>query len=373
GEGPGDTATGMRSSFKIDDIAWAWREYWKDIERDKGKGGVILNFVNFIRPEYYFDCEKTEHRLITDEGNINIIFTAPRQEEGSNNFKYPEISIEGGVPRKFKITYDNYNDEQIEWMDEGGDGVEDGSGGKEEKSIYEEAMGSDWFHDDNTMFDENASAEKSDNRKIILSKDSLLGDTVSWYNRGLIADIPKNRLIYLPYEEEITEDYILKFNRSSVNMIWYNTAVFSDEIIFSITPSIFPFCITRVDVFGYAGTKESKDFCRPEITIAEYGKNDTGGEGDDIPDFPPTILYTNEGIRAKNVVENDFYVKAELNRFPIRMMYAPTNIQIKFTMFTGQHLELYKVDLYISKYIDAEEEIKVWEQKYIVSTGEFGD
>jgi hypothetical protein len=211
GEGPGDSVTARRYSFKVEEVAWAWREYWKDIERqsdtqygDYGLPTTLFNFVDFNRPEYYFDSEKTEHRLITDEGEIEIVFTAPILDEGSEegDYKYPEISIRGGVPRKFEIIYDDYNSEQVEWMDEGGDGTEGGSGGDEEKSIYEQAMGNDWFHNVNTIFDENASADKSDDRKIVLSKDELLGDTYAWYNRGLIADIPKDRLTYLPYEEE---------------------------------------------------------------------------------------------------------------------------------------------------------------------------
>ncbi|MEA2066821.1 MAG: hypothetical protein U9O65_07020, partial [Thermotogota bacterium] len=105
--------TVKRYSFKIDNVAWAWREYWKDIERNVSEE-MIFNFVEFNKPVYYFDFEKTEHRLITDEGEVFIVFKAPMIKE-DGDYEYPEISIENGFPRKFEILYDDYDSEQVEW------------------------------------------------------------------------------------------------------------------------------------------------------------------------------------------------------------------------------------------------------------------
>ena len=394
-EGPGGSVTARRYNFKIEGVAWAWREYWKDIERGiGGEDDIILNFVSFTKPPYYFDSEKKEHRLITDEGSVEISYTCPIPD-GLGGYLYPTICIVGGVPRLFEIMYDDYNDEQVDWIDEvappepgdleggggefGGGGASGGwsggGGGEYDTAIYEKAMGSGWFHDINTIFDENASTEVSEERKIIFGESSV------GYNRGLIANIPKNRLVYLPYEEEITEDYDIKYSKPGVGgMVWYNEAVFSDEVIFSYTPSTeSSFCLTKIVISGYIGGTagaEGEDaliFCKPEIIIAEYSRDDEGGTGNVIPAFPPTTLYNGAGIRGENKSEIVFDVEAVMDKFPTRMLYTPTNIQIKFTLFTGQHLKLDKVDLYTSMYVDATETVKVWEQKYITSTGEFGD
>ncbi|MCK4529369.1 hypothetical protein KAW18_18550, partial [candidate division WOR-3 bacterium] len=433
GEGPGDTVTAMRYSFKgtevneketktsvtghvydvlvptVKEVAWAWREYWKDIERgvptkleyEMGiPGNPAFNFVEFNKPEYYFDCEKTEHRLITDEGKVAIIFVAPsfeskdepptiyvKEDGGYGGYKYPEISIKDGVPRKFEIFYDDYNNEQVEWMDEGGDGTKGGSGGEEEKSIYEEAMGSDWFHDDNTIFDGNASSEKNDDRKILLSKDDLLGDTVAWYNRGLIANISKDRLIYLPYRTIKLDMSGVKVNRepdilTASHRIWYNKSkVYSEDIIFTYDEGL---CIFTVDIFGRIGVKEKGDrysnagiYCHPEITINECAIDDVPSE--EIP--APTELYKDRGEKGDKIPEKgDYYkyletydVEIKLSRMPKRVLYKSPLFQVKFTLFPNQHFMLNGFEMNYGEYVDAEEEIKVWEQKYVVSTGEFGD
>ena len=371
-EGPGGSVTARRYSFKIENVAWAWREYWKDIERDN-----ILNFVDLIRPEYYFDSEKIEHRLITDEGNINIVFTAPVQEDGS--FKYPEISIEGGVPRKFELIYNDYNSEQIEWMDEGGDGSEGGSGGEEEKNIYEEAMGSGWFHDDNTIFDSNASAEKSDDRKIVLSKDILLGDTYAWYNRGLIANIPKDRLVYLPYKEIYAGVAFTVTKTSGKGTCWMNDSLFSKDIIFSY---IGGGCVSRIIIKGKMGSvtkgswfTDTGIYCKPKITVAECGVDNGPPCPSESGGFPPSILYESEGEKGDNYSKlESYYIEFKLMRLPKRMLYSSPMVQIKCTLFAGQSLMLEGVpSIFTSTYTDTIEPIKVWEQRYITSTGNFGD
>jgi hypothetical protein len=431
GEGPGDSVTARRYSFNsisvneketvtyatgstkdflvpVDkEVAWAWREYWKDIERqtrssygDYALSTMLFNFVEFNRPEYYFDSEKTEHRLITDEGEIEIVFTAPILEEANEegDYKYPEISIRGGIPRKFEIIYDLYDSEQVEWMDEGGDGTEGSSGGEEEKSIYEEAMGDDWFHDENTIFDENASADKSDDRKIVLLKDELLGDTYAWYNRGLIANIPKDRLTYLPYEVEkpigFTSD-IPPDSESPTYLIWYNDSLFEKEIIFS--PKESTACFVLVEFNGRMGIKRRGDgssmggdadywvkegiYCDPAVKAAECSV------GDEFPcpdesGFPPTVIYEYEGEKGDKYEYSSYEsysLYGELPTTPKRMLFPAAVFKVRLTLFKKQHLILRKFESgsvmrgQPAKYVDAVEPIKVWEQKYITSTGEFGD
>lgn len=402
------------------DVAWAWREYWKDIERalPDARGIVrVLDFVIYNKPDYYVDFVKKEHRLITDEGETKIFFKAPLAKntgKGAAGYSYPEISIENGPPRKFNIIYDDYNDEQVEWKDEGGDGTDGSSGGGDlgveggggefggggasgswddsgDGSVYENTMGGDWFHDSNTIFDASASAEKEDDRKIILDIDAW-GEECIWYNRGLIANIPRNRLGYLPYrlaEQPITTYKVEPRPDASSEYydVWYNngkTATSTSDVIFTC---IREDCIFEVTINGRIGVKaggkysaEAGIYCRPAVTISECAMDDEPSE-----EHPtPTILYTDRGESGDKTSEKGMYYKylksykktIRLSRLPKRVLYRSPMFRVKFTLFPGQHLMLQSesgVGLWPGKYVDKIEIIKVWERKYITSIGDFGD
>ena len=400
-EGPGGSVTARRYGFKIDGVAWAWREYWKDIERNIDDK-ILLNFINLTRPDYYFDFEKTEHRLITEEGEPAIRFVAPVKEEGGS-YTYPEVFIKGGVPRKFELIYDEYNEEQVDWVQdapplgssvEGGGGEFGGAGvtggwdleiegdtgeGEFDTNIYEKAMGDEWFHDVNTIFDVNASTEKLDIRKIVISKDVLLGDTYAWYNRGLIANIPRNRLIHLPYElsqesinaEQVSNDRDKDENGDEdQNSTWTNTGIFSDDIIFKYSGGS---CITQVEINGKIGIYDGRTYCKPQITISEYGMDD-----DESEEYPPTVVYSSGGSSGSSFNEGveDYNLEIGLSRSPKRVLHKSKLFQIKLTLPANQHLMLNSdsgILIWSGEYVDATESIKVWEQRYVTSTGEFGD
>lgn len=441
-EGPGDTTVAIRYSFKeanvneketltvpgtgtvydvlvptTKNVAWAWKEYWLDIGRGVKTAQEVLygleakpplDFVSFNKPPYYFDFEKIEHRLITDEGKTDISFKAPALKgDGGTEYTHPEISITGGIPRKFNIIYDDYNDEQVDWVDECGDepvagdleggGGEFGGagatggwgepeeGGEQDAAVYEKTTGDEWFHDVNTIFDSNASSDKSDDRKIVLSRDSLSGDTFAWYNRGLIANIPKNRLTYLPYAAD-TSPVVTYFSEqkdagSQLFSVWYNNNKTKPREIIVSAKS--PTCITRVEIKIYVGVKGRTDgyaasgvYCHPEIIISEYGVDD-----DVLLPFPPTVLYTSPAKTGKNTPELGLYYKyldnglleVKLSRLPKRVLFRSPLVQIKLILLPGEHLMLGAAHMYSGKYIDIEETLDVWEHKYVTSTGEFGD
>ena len=407
----GDTTYITRYGFKDESVAWVWREYWKDIERADDDN--VLNFVDFVRPNYYFDAEKTEHKLITDEGDKKIIFTAPKKDEGGDEGDIvgddeskeegglPTICISNGVPRKFKILYDEYNSEQVDWVDESAEGADefgggatggwesitDGTTGEEDNTgaLYEKTTGDEWFHDYNTIFDENASAAKSEDRKIVLMKDSVLGDTHVWYNRGLIASIPKNRLFYLPYEEEPTispEADPPPDNTSEFFAAWYNDSLFSKEVTFYASDAG---CVTNINMDGYIGNRKADHefkggiYCQPDLLIAECRRGDT--ECSETSESVGTIIYeeagkSGNGISSRDDTSYDYYL--DLLRLPERMLFPPKLIQLRFTLFPNQYLMLHKdkvgriIRFFASEYIDATETIKVWEQRYTTSTGDFG-
>lgn len=384
-----------RYGFKDNTVAWAWREHWKEIERGCNNNKV-LDFVDFVRPNNYFDAEKVEHRLITDEGHKKITYVAPVVGGSIENYELPYIYIgEGGAPRQFEIIYDDYNSEQVDWVDESaptppnfeggggggatggwestteGDAGEDGQGA----SIYEKVMGDEWFHDYDTVFDSNASVEKSDDRKIVLTIDPLLGDTYAWYNRGLIAHIPKNRLFYLPYLEEWAGNAVVDVDEDSENDTLANGGSFSEDITFSYGGGG---CVTKIVINGSIGTigsgTDSVVYCRPKITVVECDV-DAVGECPDESGNVTASLYSDGGESGTGKACLEPYnVEIVLSRSPRRMLYSNPMLKIKCTILSKQSISLSGLpSIYKSVYVDATETVKVWEQLYITSTGEFGD
>lgn len=386
-------------------VAWAWREYWNNIERQV-VGDVddvvttFLNFVDFKRPGYYFDYDKMEHRLITGEGAVTIIFRAPtislegtsKNEDGVyNGYSYPEISIAGGEARRFEVFYDDYDKEQVEWMDEGGDGSSGSSGGDENPSIYEVTSGPDWIQIPNLIVDAEASPVKSDDRKIVVGRVGTV-ETNLWYNRGLSALISKDRLKYFPYKSDIQPipKSQIHVNRppsieTASFSVWYNTGLSAQDVVFSYSGGR---CITNMKWYGCMGVKitdylEVKKgiYCNPSVIISECGIDDPPS-CPNLSDLLPTILSRSSGESGNGydyALPELYSVDVGLERSPKRVLYSSPMIRAKFTLFNGQHLMLRKFDdgacvnMFSGQYMNAVEQIKVWERKYTVSTGNFGD
>jgi hypothetical protein len=130
------------------------------------------------------------------------------------------------------------------------------------------------------------------------------------------------------------------------------------------------------DYWAKAGT-----YCDPAVKIAECSVDDESPCPDESG-FPPTVVYEYEGEKGHTYEyskNETFGVHGELPTTPKRMLYPALSFKVKLALFKGQHLMLRKFEDgspirgYPAFYVDAVEPIKVWEQKYITSTGEFGD
>ena len=181
-------------------------------------------------------------------------------------------------------------------------------------------------------------------------------------------------MIYLPYIE-IYVDVASTETLSDNGTVWLNDSMFSKDIIFSITGGG---CVTTILIGGKIGIATKGDdaevYCIPRITIAECGMDDPlpcpGESG-----FPPSVLYTYKGKKGDGYLTLEkYYMEINLEHLPKRMLYNSPVLKIKCTLFGGQSLMFTGLPrIFSSTYTDAEETIKVWEQRYITSTGEFGD
>jgi len=208
-------------------IQWVWREYWKDIERQKilfdydwfdkfsvlsghyiNKNKAVIDslllkqykesdgkvqgrhlFLDINYPPYKYNYLIEEHRLVCDEGEQLIKIYAP---EISDDLTYDSsavwrIQLNDGPIRCFNING--------EWVDQ------ITTSGAEECNInlYKVCTKDPWL-DDVTIFDTGyASTAPSDDRTIITYDD--VGDEVkNYYQRGLNVSLNTSRFNYLPYK-----------------------------------------------------------------------------------------------------------------------------------------------------------------------------
>lgn len=378
----------IRYGFKQNNHVWAWPEFWKPIDRNKKSSVGSFKFLNLLKPEYYFDYNKVEHRLITDEGDHELIFKPPTKSskndgttDDSDSNIFPSISIDGKFPRYFKILYKDYTSENIEWMDEastGEDGASGGDGGEESGNIYELAnngaglnglyvhtQGTQWLHDFNTLFDGDSASEPNEERKAYLGKSAYTGDDVYlYYNRGLIVTIPRNRLKYLPVE--ISED----IKAGSINGIEDPEKIeLKDDCItchWEMDPDSditgVPLLITVTGYWGKAylldkdGNEGSIIYSKPGIEVVEDGRS--------VDAMNPL---TGRDISITTLTE--FTLKFELPRTPDRMVSHISYFLANLRPYPTESLNIGTVTANIGKYTEAYEKIGVWERRYNVGIG----
>jgi len=375
--------------FKEDDVVWAWQEYWKEIEiTDRN-----LYFVSYSRPDYKYDYLKVEHRYICTEGKKTINFKAPETSD-SILTTYPSISLDGGPPRFFNIIYDNYTGE-IEWVDEndgtvGGSSQNIGEDGEKKKNIYEEtspnAAGSKWNHGVNCLFDEDA-VSTYDDAKAAGREFKIFDDQQEvveyYYNRGIIVDIKREDLIFLPCDE-------FDFDLSSNLQSWTSSNVggMGNHNYYGISPNF---------VYDIFNLKEEETFNEPEhlLCISEvkitglWGLNkmsNTQEYGICIPGIKVIEIYDNTIINTLvdkesisydedsygdemglNPYEFVFKLQVTPKRMLNKQFYNAVTLQINLSPFSDQYIYLNTIEFKVSKYMDSSEIIDVYERKYVPS------
>lgn len=379
----------VRYGFRDESLCWAWPELWKDLERNvESPDGVRFRFMDLIRPEYYIDYHKVEHRLITDEGESTILFKAPVIENGEV-VKYPSISINGWHERFFKILYkeDEYDTRLVDWVDDSAEGFVDGSGGEsggEEGSIYEDAMGDDWLHDPNTIFDQYAEREKADDRKACVGIDMDYTPIYKYYNQGLVANIPRNRLIYLPINEsdagestyttrEPSEDGFYHYDSDLgwPTWAWDNIPLEDGVVRTPIEMIIKGKWGSTTDAYSASWEKSNTVIVsKPTVAYGEYDPEDLDSSEGEVPPFPGIMKYAagTTGSSLKKPGLEEYEIRIRLSRDPIRMVKSTPHFQIKLSSTLGESLSVDQVAVKMGCYADSTEYLNVWERKYVVST-----
>lgn len=356
----------IRYGFKDESHVWAWPEYWNSIDRNIESTDNKFNFLNLERPSYYFDAIDKEHQFVPNEGEYTLIFQPPQpsNEDEDTSGKYPSISINGVYPRYFNIIYDSYDSETyVEWKDESDDGEIGSSNGE---SIYELANNGLWLHNFNTVFDNMASAEPDVDRMVYLGYDvESQQDKFGYFNRGLIINIPINRLKFLPVEVYSAETVTVE----EENDFQY--------IGFWLLGGEYGVAPVEINMSGFYGKSTNDDgtvnvYGRPSIRVAESEDVPVFSVDNIIPDWP-TAANSEVGylpyIDGATIPTTESYsIKFELERTPTRLTHNLQYFLIKLEVVPGNELLLSSLEVKLGKYIYAKEKIKVWERKYHVGT-----
>ena len=365
----------IRYGFKKENHVWAWQELWKPLERDvAGDTYGKFNFLDLTLPDYYFDFNKQEHRLVIDEGQWDIIFYPPEvkydddDKVDSQSSIYPSISINGQHPRYFKLIYDEYTSDNVEWQDEAGTGEEGGSGGSGSGGgnggIYEEANNGPggqskilWQHGFDTLFAPDSTIETSDDRKAFLYVDDLSGDEVySFYNRGLIANITRNRLKYLP----------IGLSDSAVPTIEDNDAE-TETLCYWAMENI-QGAVSVIKITGMWGIDEDDtEYSKPKVEVVESDSDYGVGDELEWPDDLDNIAYRmyDPGSSKEDPVLDSYFIEIELSHSPDRIAKKWSYFMVRLTAAPAEKLNVESVSAEIGYYIKATETVTVWERRYL--------
>ena len=390
-------------TFKEDSTAWAWQETWKQIERAK-EGTEQIKCVRLVRPNYIYDAYKKEHSVICSEGMHTIHLRGYNPEEK----KDAQISLDGVNYRSFDIIYGNpsggtwtydsesYNADYVDWLDVGGGG--DTGGSSKSDNIYEVTSDeNDWAHPKNMIFSVEASKEKLDSRKITKINESG-SESHQYYNRGLVAQIRKDFLEFLPknfYECTLNgKDAAFNLTGGKFGCALTGPAQYNWQGTYSLLPgkfifntstvsfasedSITPCNIASISIEGYYGrinttnlvTKKASNlsFVQPGISIT--AKTEDGDEytlrGFASNSVTPKTLNMHKD--TKSFTEN-YSAKFLLPLSPIEMVKKRiTKFTINLFGLPDYFIAINNLKVEFAEYKkEASEDVFVWERKYNIS------
>ena len=410
--------------------AWAWQELWKDIERNvPGEMPVTeaepgeeeeeskkitkmgkMDFLEIVRPLYITDVYKGEHRRIMNEAPQLLVFKAPKMDDTGAMLSYPTLSINKINERPFEILYDedSYTGSNfIIWKDEGGSANTDGS--SSEDNIYEKTRGGEWLHDENTLFDEEAASNIGDaataNRKVPVEIDLLGGPPIyKYFNRGLVVNIPRDRLYYLPKEETEylyygtdeaagrfeNEEGLLTDTEATLQYKYKSQSFIPGTYVWKCNSEGVSATITTV--------KEDLDIAVIKLNIKGKWGYTEGIDGEEQPPTGKVVEYQlvrpGVSIRYEFIDESSggptgetslgivpqapelgqelaiYDINLEFLLGPIEMITRRVSkVIIEFSGVADSFISVDEINLSTAKYVDVNYEwINVWERKYISST-----
>ncbi len=370
--------------FKDPQVAWAWQERWKDVEYVDRK----FFFITYDKPEYNHSYEKEEHRYICDEGTYTISYTAP-EISGDEIIKHPSLQLGDGPKRFFKLNYESSSDD-VQWMDEGTGSVDGSVDEGAEPNIYEVTSptpaSSKWNHDENCLFDSEAVrtyvlAETAGKEFKFINTDDEVES--NYYNRGIIVNLTRERLDFLPYEEidmQFVPDIVDEAQAEDTSPVavtygvWYNASpTFTYSLGFSNAS-----CIYKVILKGKWGITYSVSI--DDGTTKNYRGCSPGVEITGVSDAGSDLLWTKSTV----FFDEDIYGDMGIKDFEFEFLTQPTldrmvnakenELKVKLNCAYNQYLFIDSIQLKAASYCNSTEEIVVYERKYLTSIGSnFGD
>ena len=401
--GTGNAAKAIFYYFKDNNYCWAWQEAWSDIERgltqDNEEGGNKFVFFELEYPKYQWSVYKEEHRLVATEGNTYIKYIPPEIDEDSRELsRYPQLALGEGPPRAFKIFYDEYDSTPISWADEGGYGTVSGS--SNEDNIYEKTIGGDWIQPDNMIFEAGATSEKGENNSITTEYDDLTGETSeSYYNTGIIVNMTRDRLDYLPKNEEenayIPEDASIgsfgdiatihtpTYSGSDILglLVWDKESVTISTAPEAIDPEI-GISMSRIYIAGSIGYVNKPkppnsyySIVKPAVTIAAEFFDGTSGLPRGYGSLISKIIEPSEVIQPPTNKLYNYIIDMNFALGPEELLRKKRikNFTITITGKSGSYIAIDELNITTANIItvaDTEnqlENIYIWERKYLIS------
>ncbi len=378
--------------FKNQDTVWAWQEKWKDVDRNDAvvdtfySDGDMLGKLDFVlqyeKPKYVYSLYKEEHRVICNEGAHTVTYEPPEITDGELT-RYPTMSLDGVHKRPFNIIYYSYNDEQIQWLDEGGNAQVGGSAA--EDNIYElTTVNNEWLHDDKIIFDSDA-VETVDqaaaaNREVTTSY-GLFGEVKKYYNRGIIPVIPRKLLDYLPKLEEISYlspefsftskagEIIMEAPDTIVDITIGARFVWDDDFVNISTIEQCPPCaIKKLEIVGRFGFFIAPtNICKaikPSVSLSIVDR-----EGSTIS--PRGFVVTHPEQPEKDQQLTEYTITIDLPLGPIEMTEKLAyGFSIGLENSRNSYIVIDEFKITFAEYTKGSltETIQVWERKYLTST-----
>jgi len=441
-------------------IHWAWQEVWLPLEREaidlnvsreydvqddhkiltgeifieklqrpyvEDLGGSVAGkhlFLDINYPEYKYDVELMEYRLVCDEGSRVIEITAPEEIEDApgsydSNLAAWTTTIDNGKGRCF---------------DASGNWLAVPTDGSCNVALYTACSTEDWYYEDVTVFSESdASATPHSDRTVLESYDDFTGDPIEkYYNYGLNIIVNSAFMDYLPYKIVLTDfegedGHQMRFSRPQDTAIntenpwsgvesneWY-PANFGFDVYYSVDDGAGDDYSLNIDY-----ELLNKRTILGVIIEFDYGPAEDEGIDKTIPGYvfvgtlyhlPGIRMFTSEdGASFTQVYELDsmslatkdddrddenrlrcFYdidfspsdvLSTNHRYFRISFRLKPTAEEIAektglSTYFNNAGVNnvcnISSIRLYYCEFVDAEEDIVVYERKYKISVGDHGD
>lgn len=384
----GESPFGYFYKFKYSDLAWAWQEEWRNIERaivveDKYKDNsdiAKLSFLKLMKPSYIYDDMKKQHRFICKEGYYYIKFDGPEYSEGKIT-KFPSLSLlkegeEDGIGRRryFNIMYDSYDVTPIEWEDEGNGE----NGGSSDGNIYEQTSLGDWINYDNMLYAiDESSADPVEERTFYTA--GMFGWEKSYYNRGIIVNMLKADLTKLPTDEVLVSYEIKEKTAVSGTQVIPDT----DEAVLAVLVTHYSIkiafegedgvAISKIILKGFWGLYTPEDKKAKDVYISKPGfsmpylsiMNTNLSLGYVIRETP--MATKSSAAERTSLIEYIIEYKVSLTPKYI-IADRVKELTIDFSAYPGEGIYITTLEVYGSEYSTPYmERIAVVEQKFVVS------